>query len=259
MHKIFFFALKKGFLPLLLLLLISFEGKSQYTYTGLRLSYYTVKFDKGEGLDDLTRLNNFALNFDIIHRPLRNIGIGVTVRTPLRQKFKYYYAPDENSFYYNSISGGYLGEPLEQNFATGTFRYEIMNPISYAFFARLYFDVEYNIFLDLRYSFETFEESFSYIRTNSTNLPTMNIDDSYKNITKGLGFSIGYQPPISKGFYYTLLITLDFLGTNATSFNYKIAGDYEYDTNKLMYKNFKSKINDKQTTIEYSCGIGYAF
>src|SRR5690606_12860603 len=108
---------------------------------------------------DGTRINDFAVNFDLVHRPLRNVGIGVSARMPILNGFKYRFGDDEYSD--NIIGGGSFNES-QVEFADGELEYNIKNTFSLTFLGRVYFDTENNYFLDIRYTMENYDETFTF-------------------------------------------------------------------------------------------------
>lgn len=242
-------ALSLGLLLLTAGLFISSTATAQFSYAGLRLSYHNVRFDKGVDFDG-TRINDLALNLDLVHRPLRNVGIGVSARLPVMHGFKYLFADDEYGA--NIIGGGSFNES-QVEFAEGEFEYNIKNTYSLTFFGRVYFDTEINYFLDLRYTLENYEESFTFHREDRS-LPDRNINYAGNVTAKGLGFSIGSQPKISEHFYLSYVFTVDFLSYDQLSFEYDIESYSSKQTTKIS-----SKIQGKQTAYEFSFGVGYIY
>lgn len=232
---------------------ISANLKAQFSYTGVRLSYHNVRFDEGVDMEG-TRINDLVANIDFVHRPLRNFGIGVSARLPILHGFKYMYMIEGN--YADQIAGGGTFGEREVSFAGGDLEYNIQNTFSLSLFGRIYFDIEKNYFLDLRYTFESYKETFNFSRENNGNLRNDNIRHEETVLAKGVGFSVGYQPKIGDHFYFTYAFTVDFLGYDGVSFNHNIQRDHgSYKENV----NVRSKIDDTQTAYEFSAGVGYVF
>lgn len=232
---------------------ISANLKAQFSYTGVRLSYHNVRFDEGVDMEG-TRINDLVANIDFVHRPLRNFGIGVSARLPILHGFKYMYMIEGN--YADQIAGGGTFGEREVSFAGGDLEYNIKNTFSLSLFGRVYFDTEKNYFLDLRYTFESYKETFNFSRENNGNLRNDNIRHEETVLAKGVGFSVGYQPKIGDHFYFTYAFTVDFLSYDGVSFNHNIQrdnGGYKENVN------VRSKIDDTQTAYEFSAGVGYVF
>lgn len=225
---------------------------AQFTYSGLRLSYQNTRFDGG-GYEERTRINGLVANLDLIHRPLRNIGVGISARIPIYSNFGYNFTSADGS--YSEISGGEFDEQ-RVDYANGQFEYDIVNTLSITFLGRAFFDTEYNIFLDVRYTIESYRETFQFYRSAS-DLPDENFQHEETIKVKGFGFTLGYQPKIGDHFYFTYALTVDFLGYDQTSFDYTFQ-----KSNSTFDENFitvKSKIDDTQTSFDLSAGIGYVF
>lgn len=227
---------------------------AQFTYTGIKLSYHNVRFDGSSGIaENSTRINDLALNLNIVHRPIRNIGVGVSYRIPLSRGFKYALTDEDETY---SIQGGGMFEEDEVDYDGGTLSYNIENTSSTTLIGRFYADIERNIYFDVRYTFENYKERFSYDRLQSPDTPEMNIDYERNTTVKGIGFSIGVSPHISDHFYFGYSATVDFLGTSDSGFSYDIP-NLNSNTNQIA--TVKSKIDDKQVAYEFSYSIGFLF
>ncbi len=235
--------------------LISIQAFSQFSYAGVRLSYYNVRFDKGGSFDPATRMNDLAVNLDFISRPVRNFGIGISARIPVIHGFKYVFARNDN--FADFVEGSGKIENQETIFAEGDLGYFIKNTFSITLLGRIYFTTESPIYLDLRYTFETYNEEFTYNRSASSSLPQENIDFSENTLVRGVGFTFGYAPEIADNFFFNYAFTVDFLGTDEISFNYLIAENEFNGTTSI--RKFTSKIDDTQTAYEISMGLLYRF
>ena len=240
------------FLILIFSIFYSTSLYAQFSYTGVRISFHNVRFDKGDILES-TRINDLVANIDFVHRPIRNLGIGVSARLPILHGFKYAFVSND---YYSEIVGRGSADERKVEYAGGNFEYNIQNTFSLTLFGRVYFDTEKNYFLDLRYTFETYKETLQFVRTGNS-LPNENIQYEAPITAKGVGFAVGYQPKIGDHFYMTYVFAVDFLRYDDVSFNYDIQkSDNGYGDD---FTNIKSKIDDRQTAYEFSFGIGYVF
>lgn len=230
-------------------MIISSTATAQFTYGGIRLSYHNVRFDKGVDFEG-TRINDLAVNFDLVHRFLRNFGIGMSARMPIIHGFKYQYIDEK---YGNNIVGGGSFNESKVEYAGGELEYNIKNTYSLTFLGRVYFDTETNYFVDFRYSMENYLETFIFDRSGQS-LPDKQIDFEKSLTASGIGFSIGAQPKIDDHFYINYVFTVDFLTYDQNSFDY----DIESYSNSLK-SNISSKIPGDQTAYEFSMGIGYIF
>ena len=241
----------RTFLAVLILLLFTNKAvKAQFSYGGVRLSYHNVRFDKGGDFEG-TRLNDFVANLDLLHRPIRNFAFGASVRIPIVNGFKYQYILDEGNF--ETITGGGILNEDQVQYAEGDFYYNIKNTVSLTFLGRVYFDTESNIYLDLRYTIASYDETFTFERS-SGNLPNRDINYQNSVSTTGIGFGVGYNMRISDHFYFGYALAVDFLGTDEVSFEYDIESDGFSSQNPTT---IKSKIDDSQTAYELSASIGY--
>lgn len=229
--------------------LLSNNVVAQFSYGGLRLSYHNARFDKGNDLGG-TRIRDFVLNVDLVHRPIRNFGIGISARLPIIHGFKYQYVLGER--YDETVDGGGLFEEDKAQYEGGDFEYIIKNTYSLTFFGRIYFDTEKNYFFDMRYTVENYNESFSYNRSGSS-LPDQNFSYTGDAKASGIGFSIGTQPKINDHFYFMYQFTIDFLSSDVQNFSYDI------HTNSGPKAKVYSKIEGSQTAYEFSMGFGYTF
>ncbi len=236
------------------------NASAQFTYGGLRLSYHNVKFDNKSSIGseaDIARINNMVVNLDLIHRPIRNLAVGASFRIPVIKGFRYEYSFDQQGEY---VSGGGLDAIDEPNLAEGRFEYDVELSSSMTFFMRIYFDVETNYFLDLRYSIENYNETLNYQR-QGTSLPDMSYSYAYKAIASGPGFAIGYMPKIGDHFYFKYMGAADFLsvsGSERTIANIS-ANNYSSGSGNLVNIPVPSQMKDKALVLEFSMGFGYSF
>lgn len=224
---------------------------AQFSYTGFRLSYHNVRFDQGD-IINATRLNSATVNLDLMHRPLRNFGIGASVRLPIYQGFKYYFSFDNAG---EVSGGGVLDDGEFSTILGGDFNYDIQANAGFSLIGRLFFDVERNYFVDLRYTFQSYDETFSYKRSSSSGFSDQNINLSRTVNTSGVGFSFGMQPRIDDHFYITYVGTIDFLTARDQAFTSVILNNPNSGPDLRVL----SKLADTQTQYEFSIGIGYRF
>lgn len=243
---------------IILLLFTNHKAIAQFSYAGIRTSYNNVRFDKGDGLGEGTRINDLALNIDFLHRPLRNFAFGVSFRVPIINGFKFDYTLDNGGSETN-VSGGGSFEDDEVPFAGGNFFYNIENTISYTLIGRIYFDTEANLFLDIRYSINKYDEVFSFQRNNDSQLPDREISHQESISTSGFGFSLGYNLRFTERFYLGYQFTVDFTGTDDNSFEANIETGTEFSTGNIISVPIRSKIDDSQTSYELSFNFGYIF
>jgi len=230
------------------------QVKAQFTYGGVKLSYHNVRFDKGEAGEG-TRINNFVANIDLVHRPRRYFALGTSIRIPVVNGFKYQFVIDEGGFTSNINGGGTFSEDVVE-FAGGDFHYNIESTLSLTFLGRIYFETETNIYLDLRYTIEKYDETFNYSRNGSQSLPNKNIAHQESLSTNGFGLSLGYHPRISDHFYMGYAFTVDFLGTDDVSFEEEIITEINSNGDKNSTL-IRSKIDDSQTIYELSVSFGF--
>lgn len=240
-------------LILLIALINTVESYSQFTYLGGRLSYYNVQMGDPAGVysgTDASRINSAILNLDLVHRPIRNLGFGISTRIPIYEAYRYDFTFNDGT---ESVSSGGTADIAETRLAEGEFSHDITLNSSIAIFTRIFFNTENNFFVDLRYVNESFTETYTYRRgANSNNLPAKNSNVINKQALSGFGIGIGTMPMIGDHFYGKYQFNMDFIG-GAPSMNLdNISSTYGPVV-------IPSRLNDNTLIFELSFGLGYAF
>lgn len=240
-------------LILLIALATTVESYSQFTYLGGRISYYNVQMGDPAGVvtgDDASRINAAVLNLDAIHRPIRNLGFGITTKLPIYEAYRYEFTFNDGSAY---VSSGGLGDIEESTLAEGQFGHDIEFNSSIAIFSRIFFNTDNNFFIDLRYVNEKFTETYTYRRgPNSSGLPLKNSNVINKQSLSGFGLALGTMPVISDHLYYKYQFSMDFIGGAPSMSLDNISSSYGPIT-------IPSRLNDNTIIFEFSFGLGYAF
>ena len=234
------------------------NSKAQYSYTGVDIGYTFTKFKKGNSYGTEGIVNHQVKSiFNLMHRPVRNFAVGLSIGVPVYEKFRWTFSNSETNARYSSF------DDPDNTFSYGEYtpsqyNYDIHLGVSKTLVGRLYFDVETNFYLDVRYNFMTIEESFTFVRYG--NYATRHKYNA-EHKAKGPGFSVGYTPRLGDNFFFNYQFAMDFYKTSLRrpSFSYDITYNYDTFDNVEEKVTIESPIEEKEISYLFVMGFMYAF
>ena len=236
-----------------LFVLCNVEGNAQFTTVGFDLGYNYMKYEKGDGLiEEITKVNQGEISFNVIHRPIRLIGFGANIQIPVLKQFKWSFdgAPTSNQSEFSDIHNNFSEHP---SYRPSSYEYNLNEKYATTFFIRTYLGLETNLFIDFRYSIIKLDEEFVFSRTGQ--FPE-NISYNKTHSGKGIGFEVGYNIDLNEGFFFKYSYAMDFykFNSNTPSFSYDITYDNTNNTVRL-----ESQLREKQISYLFNIGFGYNF
>lgn len=236
------------------LLLISITGHSQFTYFGMAFGYGNQQLN---GDDGRNFAENWTIRLSMLHRPLRNVGLGISYPIHLSQR----------SFYTPTGLGGYGGWG---NGYKPTVVTKVQNTQEFGAFVRVFADTEVNAFLDLRLTSYLFEQSFSLTREyrpaeyNGSELwyaAVPSRSTSFASAARSLapGFGIGLAPRIGKHGFFSLQFEMDFVRQRAQAFSTRIESNSGFRQTWYEYKTINTDLNGGAIVWYLGIGGGYFF
>lgn len=254
----------------LVLLVLALSAEAQYIYFGTGLGYeatpYRINYDAA------TVHNSFNWNISAMWRPLRNLGVGVTIGIPIYQGTRFSFGdsptPDGSSFYnFRSTSSDsrirYKPQEYDYDFVYGT---------SYTLNLRYFFAVQPDFYLDLNFTKLTITEQFKmktpskptqYENINYTiqygYVQAVDIDYSRGHDLLIPGVGIGYMPNIAEHLKLDFYFGIGFLNFKEDPFVFQVAHDWDIVNDKTEYVDLTGQTEGLKTVLNFNVGLNYIF
>ncbi|MFT6947634.1 MAG: hypothetical protein ACJARP_002061 [Vicingaceae bacterium] len=249
------FMQKMKFLYLFLFSISCTQLNAQFTYLEADLAFQFIKYEKGDLMFDNQKIqtNSFSVIVSAIHRPTRFMGLGLSLGLPMAQSTRW-------GFQNAPLTSGSLLEDNDNSFSSGEFApdnydYSIRHSPTVTLFGRLFFKPNFPLFIDLRYTFLSIEETFTFER--NTFYP-VDINFSGQRQARGPGLSFVLNHIFQKGFYINYKYSVDFLTFNRLpTFSYDIL--YDSYSNRNISARIASPIETTHNMHSWIFGFGYYF
>ncbi len=247
------------------------EVSAQFMYIGADLGYRTATLRKRSGgYGDASKLNQFQLGFAALWRPVREVGLGISVRYAGIQGGKRSFegtSPVDGSTFRGFNSS--LTEPAYRPFL---FNYDIDQGLTVEIPLRLFVPGNANFYVEGKVAFSRFEESFRFTRFSALTvydeyggirsgpLDPAFIDEAIERTVVYPGFALGMMPHLERGFYLNLSFGLDLIAFNDTpSFSYDIEHDWDFIDDHHDVMRFSSALTGVKKVWNAQVGIGTFF
>lgn len=249
-----------------ILLIVSFiystHSSAQFNYFGADLNFNILSINSSEFATETTNIRGMDLQLQGFIRPFRHFGLGIAIAIPGFQNSSAYLSTDNDGFTYDSE---FDDRPSVSNFEyiPNSFQYNLERKALTTIFSRFFINQEYQVFLDLRYSFLKVNERYSYIRTEKLSefgnltIPKDIVSWNEEISLSGLGFAFGIMPMISDHFYYQTSVSLDIL--NGKGVSHTMTTGENYLGTGYQYSQFNSGLDSRNLFWRYNVGIGLFF
>ncbi len=233
------------------------QSKAQFSYSSFELNYKWINIEKENNGDffseNNTRINELTATLNYIYRPIRRLGVGVSISIPVVTVFKWSYnnAPTsgENTYYEDENEFGGNGS----QFMPSEYNYDLKNRLGITLIGRFFLSDESTVYADFRYTFSSVNETFTFRRAPSVGLAEQNINFDENHAARGPGFEIGVLGEFGTNFFFNYGFVMDFMKYDVTPFSYNI----EYSSDGVV--NFRNKLQDSHFSFMIHYGIGYRF
>jgi hypothetical protein len=237
----------------------------QFTYIGVRTGYDLALLKAG--YYSTMAHHQFIGGFDVLTRPCRSFGVGLSVEGGLLQKSTHHFDDGCNTCNWNSPNGS----ESRSRYVPNSFNYEMTRGTTVTARTRYFYNMRRNAYLGFDLSFFTFTESFLFSRTPKPAVwwgsggiqypavSALNLSSSTKHTMVVPGFSIGAMPHIGKNVYMDISYILQVLKFNRPSFSYLIVNDWDSLNNTPKVSIVESPLKGTKLGHCFQLGLGYYF
>lgn len=234
--------------------LVSLSAQAQFSYLGTEFQYSNQQLN-GEG--SANYIQSWTLRVSAMHRPWRNVGIGITY--PFRISQRPAYTPFGLGGY-----GGW-GDGFKP-----AFLYEISNNEELSAFVRVFASAEINAFLDLRVTSYFFESSLSLARGYRpaeyydgelwyAEIPSRYASQSSGTRSLAPGFGIGIMPHFGKHGFFSFQFNFDLVQQKARDLNIRIESNSRFEQSWYDYKTIRTELDGRSMVLSVGMGAGVFF
>jgi hypothetical protein len=240
-------------------------GRSQFTYIGGHTGYNATVFALGHY--KTMAQHQFVIGFDVLARPLRNLGLGFSVDGGIVQKSTHRFDDGCNTCNWDSPNNS----DTRARYVPSTFEYEMIRRTAITARARYFYGQLMKAYVGFDLSFFTFTETFRFTRDDKPavwwssgdiqygEVSTLNLASSTDHSIVAPGFSIGAMPHLGKSTYMDINYTLQILKFSGPSFSYRIANDWDSLSETEEESTVESPMKGIKSAHCFHLGFGYYF
>lgn len=257
----------RGWLIVFILSVSACSAKAQFAYLGTGLSYeftpYRINYDAA------TTHHSFKWNVGGMWRPIRQLGVGVSLGIPVFQFTTFNFAdsptPDGSSFY--NFKGS--SSDSRARYVPHLYNYELEYGKSYTLMLRYFVFAEQGFYLDFRLTQLEITERFQVQRQSLSAgffdpfyygaVAAVNID--YENHTTMLipGTALGFMTNLTERLKLDTYFGIDFLKFKSEPFTYRVAHDWDIVDDKTEYVDITGQTDGIKTILTFNLGLNYSF
>jgi len=226
---------------------------AQFTYVGADLGYFG-----GFPLKDATFIQG-NIGFTVQHRPMRNLGFGISITAPVVTSSKVNMPLGKSSAI---RSNAY--EPTTQ-------KHEITRSASITAFSRFYTGKDLIFFMDVRFSMLRMTERVlasrpyapvEYYSDGSIMypaIPELSLDYSAEYSIYAPGIGIGIMPHISEKLFFLTAVYFDAYLFGEPGYSYTVPYSVDLTWNTHETKKFESPLSGTNLSVMVAAGLGMHF
>jgi len=265
---------KQLFLGLILCagVLSNHNGLAQFTYFNVGMEYGFMPIETNKVYtSQLSILHQYKVNAGAMHRPIRNLGIGVNVSVPLAQTNNFSFADSR------AVGGNFRGWEWstfgsEARYKPNSINHQLRQNVALSVFGRIYFARELLLFVDLKYTYSAMDELFELRRSakpaefysnGDLRYPAvqgLNISHEERRSLSMPGAAVGYSLPLGDYLIFDVQIGADLLFFGSGGFQYPVT--FDYNENAFIsepYALLESKAQGTKVLMSLGFGLSYLF
>lgn len=249
---------------LLLMAFLSLSAFGQFAYFGAGVNYSYIDFKKTSESGSIKYHNlNLPISFGV--RPIREIELSVSTNLNFWQKSEYEKDGDFNWVDAFSWGGRYSADQYD---------YQVDRQVNYNFSIKYFFEEEYNSYVELGISSQSFEETFTFVRayrppefysSGNPRYPELSSVNIRENISSNITMptlAFGLKPHVSDKMYIDYKVALALPNYGNQNFNHRVVVDHNStfsDTFIFDYTTFDRVLVDTQIIFSTEFGLGFFF